>query len=159
MNVRQTSYLKKSLMKGEEAMVEGHLHWIRSINVWAITALGLVFVALAFIEPLCLSATPIFFIWAFIQWLKVNSVQQIITNKRVIAKDGIISIHTEEIRNAKVESIEIHQPILGRLLGYATIHFSGTGNSDVYFVDVADPWVVKNAAEAIINEDSDPLAR
>lgn len=153
MEIRQTSYLRKSLMKGEEAKVEAYLHWMKYLSAWALLALGFALLLLAVVESLCLLAAPIFLIWGGIRWLRVNCTQMLITTKRVIFKEGIISTHTEEIRNAKVESIEIRQSIMGRLLGYATIHFSGTGNSDVYFCDIADPWTIKNSAELIVNDE------
>lgn len=151
MAIRQTSYLNKALMPGEEALVEGRLHWVCYLNTWGLVLAGCVLLAAALYLPPCALGALFFFGWAFISWLKVTHTQLLITSKRVIFKEGIISIHTEELRNVKVESIEIFQPIMGRILGYATIHFAGTGNSDVYFHYVADPWRVKNSAEAIVS--------
>ena len=147
MQIRQTSYLRKALMPGEEALLEAQLHWTCYLQVWMLLLIGIATAAIF------IFAAPIFFLWAFYNYLKVSGVQLLVTNKRVVFKEGILSVHTEEIRNAKVESIEIRQSIMGSILGYATIHFAGTGNSDVYFVDVADPWTVKNQAEYIINDE------
>ena len=138
-------------MAGEEAQVEAPLHWVCYLRAWAWLSGGIALLLLAVAVPLCLLAAPVFLIWGGICWLKANCTQLLITSKRIIFKEGIISIHTEELRNAKVESIEIRQSIMGRLLGYATIHFAGTGNSDVYFYHVADPWNIKNSAELIVN--------
>lgn len=150
MNIRQTSYLQKSLMPGEEALVEARLHWVTYLKAYAAIGMALLLLVLSALEPIALIGVPIVATMALVYWLRSSCTQLLVTNKRVIAKDGIISIHTEEIRNVKVESIEIHQTIMGRILGYATIHFSGTGNSDVYFEHVEDPWTVKNAAEIIV---------
>lgn len=153
MKIRQTSYLRKALMPGEQALVEARLHSFRYLNACFLALLGIGLLALSILLPLLLIGAPICLLAAWISWLRVSCTQMLVTNKRVIFKEGIFSVHTEEIRNAKVESVEITQSITGRLLGYATIHFAGTGNSDVYFLDVADPWKVKNMAEAIVNED------
>lgn len=153
MTIRQTSYLRKSLMPGEKALLEARLHWIHYMGTWCAGIISCALLVVALWIPLCLIGLPISGLWAFISWMRTRSTQFLVTNKRIIFKEGIISIHTEEIRNAKVESIEITQPIMGRILGYATIHFAGTGNSDVYFCDVANPWRVKSAAEAIVNGD------
>lgn len=156
MQIRQTSYLKKALMVGEQAHVEAYLHWVNYLKAYILWALSVALLVGSAIHIACLFALPITLIWGLLEWLKSSCTQMLVTNKRVIFKDGIISIHTEEIRNVKVESIEITQPIMGRILGYATIHFSGTGNSDVYFPSVANPWAVKNQAEQIVaGEDSD----
>lgn len=150
MQIRQTSYLKKSLMAGEQAQIEAFLHWVNYLKAYTLLALSVVLLLFSVVFPLCLLGIPFTLIWGLAEWLAVSCTQMLVTDKRVIFKDGIISIHTEELRNAKVESIEITQSIMGRLLGYATIHFSGTGNSDVYFPAVADPWMIKNRAEQII---------
>lgn len=151
MIIRQTSYLRKSLMAGEQALLEAHLHWVNYTQAYLLLALSVVMLILGIVILPCLVGVPVFLIWGLAAWLKSNSTQMLVTNKRVIFKDGIVGIHTEEIRNAKVESIEITQSVSGRLLGYATIHFSGTGNSDVFFPAVADPWSVKNMAEQIVS--------
>lgn len=135
-------------------MVEGYLHWVRNLGAYALLAAGVALLAAGVVNPLLLIGAPICLLWGAVKWLRTHCTQLLVTNMRVIFKEGIISIHTEEIRNAKVESVEITQSIMGRLLGYATIHFSGTGNSDVFFVDVADPWTVKNDAEAVVNRET-----
>ena len=58
---------------------------------------------------------------AVYQWLKNKTTEMIITNRRVVLKRGIISVHTSEIRNVKVETVRLHQGILGRLLGYSDL--------------------------------------
>lgn len=151
MEIRQTSYLRKALMSGEQARVEARLHWVNYMSAYILLTLGVVMLALGVVFVPCLLGAALLLVWGLVAWMKSNSTQMLITNKRVIYKDGIIGTHTEEIRNVKVESIEITQPIMGRFLGYATIHFSGTGNSDVYFPAIADPWNIKNRAEQIIS--------
>lgn len=37
-------------------------------------------------------------------------------HKRVVCRNGVISVKTEELKNAKAESIEIKQSILGTIL-------------------------------------------
>ena len=59
---------------------------------------------------------------------------------------------TEELKNSKVESIEIKQTILGRILDYGTIEFSGTGTSKVYFDNVDSPAAVKTEIDDIIGD-------
>lgn len=95
----------------------------------------------------------IFFgVWALYNFLKLYMTEMVITNKRVICRKGIISVRTEELKNNKIESIEIKQSILGRILGYATIWFSGTGTSKVKFEAVDDPWTVKSRVESIVGD-------
>lgn len=66
-----------------------------------------------------------------------------LTNKRVITKTGIISRSTEEMKLSKVETVEIKQGILGRILGYGSVIVSGTGSSNVIISKVSNPIEVK----------------
>jgi uncharacterized membrane protein YdbT with pleckstrin-like domain len=52
-----------------------------------------------------------------------------ITNKRVIAKTGLIRRHSIEVYLDKIEAVEVSQGIAGRILGYGTIVVTGTGGT------------------------------
>lgn len=151
MRIRQTSYIAKAMMPGEEVLVEGYLHWVHRIGAWVAGGLGIILLGASVALPILVVLSAFCLIWGLYIHFKVQYTQMLVTNRRVILKTGIISTHTEELKNVKVESIEIDQPIMGRLMGYATIHFTGTGSSDVYFTDVADPWELKKAIEAVID--------
>ena len=84
-------------------------------------------------------------------WLKNRTTEMVITNRRVVLKRGIVSVHTSEIRNVKVETVRLHQGILGRLLGYGDLVFTGTGESHTIFSVVASPAKTKAKFEAIID--------
>jgi uncharacterized membrane protein YdbT with pleckstrin-like domain len=62
-----------------------------------------------------------------------------ITNKRVIAKFGIISRRTVEINLQRIESIQVHQSIVGRILNYGSIIVSGAGNPQAPIPGISDP--------------------
>jgi len=75
-----------------------------------------------------------------------------VTNKRVIAKSGLISRRTVEQRIQKIESIRINQGIVGRMLDYGTIMVHGTGGATTPIRNVADPFAFKRAVESVIDE-------
>lgn len=75
-----------------------------------------------------------------------------VTNKRVIAKSGLISRRTVEQRIQKIESIRINQGIVGRMLDYGTIMVHGTGGATTPIRNVADPFAFKRAVESMIDE-------
>ncbi len=150
------SYVKRSLSQDEEIKVEIRLHWLNYLP-------ALIFALLAFwcipygsdaqergdIPVAWLLALLLIF-FSLCMYLKQASVEMAVTNKRVICKKGIISVKSEELYNGKVESIEIRQSILGRLMGYGTICFSGTGASEVRFVDIDNPDQIKAEIENIV---------
>jgi uncharacterized membrane protein YdbT with pleckstrin-like domain len=62
-----------------------------------------------------------------------------VTDYRVIYKTGLLGRHTLEMNRSKVESVDVDQSILGRLLGYGTIIVRGTGGSLEPIRHIAEP--------------------
>jgi uncharacterized membrane protein YdbT with pleckstrin-like domain len=59
-----------------------------------------------------------------------------ITNSRILSKEGLIRRDIEEMNLNSIESINVNQSILARLLNYGTIVISGRGTSKVIFKDI-----------------------
>ncbi len=125
------SYINESLSAGEEVSGLFEQHWVVRIPMvlWLLLVITL----------------PI----AIYEYLRVRCTELGVTNKRVIFKTGIISRQTEEMKLASIETVEIDQGVLGRILGYGNIHVSGRGVSDVVLRNVKDPMAVKRAIESI----------
>lgn len=62
-----------------------------------------------------------------------------LTDKRIIAKKGILKQHSVEILLSKVESISITQPLLGRVFDYGTIVVKGSGGTHELFSSIGNP--------------------
>lgn len=148
------SYIDQSLMSGEEVIYRSHPHWIifAPTIAWilgmllALTVLPLFSFGLINIG----SNHPIYLIFAYIGLLgaTINGViayivyrtsEYGITNKRVIVKVGFIQRATLEILLPRIESIQIFQSVLGRILDYGTIVISGTGGSRDAFRNMPAP--------------------
>jgi uncharacterized membrane protein YdbT with pleckstrin-like domain len=148
------SYAKSVLQPGERMIVSERLHWI--IYGWAILYLvaGVVLVGVeSWYMPssaVIASTAAIFgalfvvtfaYAW-FIRWITEFSV----TDRRVISARGFIWRQTEEMNMDKVETVDIEQSILGRILGYGTIRITGTGGSnDIAVHRIAMPFSLRNA--------------
>lgn len=153
------SYVKETLSKDEEVKEVVQLHWLNYIFTGLLGIFTLLLLFAYCIDYISKKQNPggewiiIFFIgWTVYDFLKLYTTEMVITNKRVICRKGIIAVKTEELKNTKIESIEIKQSILGRIFGYATIWFSGTGTSKVKFEAVDDPWAIKSRVESIIGD-------
>lgn len=127
------AYIDESLSAGEEIASLFEQHWVVRIPM-------VIWLLLVITFPL-----------AIYEYLRVRYTELGVTNKRVICKTGIISRKSEEMKLASIETVEIDQGILGRILGYGNIHVSGRGISDVVLRNVADPMAVKRAIESISN--------
>ena len=61
------------------------------------------------------------------EWFRWWITEIAVTNRRVIYKKGLIRRQTNEMNVDKVESVQINQSILGRLLDYGDVTILGTG--------------------------------
>lgn len=109
------NYVQQNLSTDERVVFEAKLHWIIFVSLKAVLTL--------FIAPLIAFSTSEF----------------AITNKRVIIKVGLISRRTLEMNLNKIESVNVNQGILGRMLGYGTIVIVGTGGTKEPFASISDP--------------------
>jgi uncharacterized membrane protein YdbT with pleckstrin-like domain len=62
-------------------------------------------------------------------WWHRFAVEIAVTDRRVVYKEGFIRRHTFEMHLDKVESVEVEQGIVGRLLNYGDITIRGTGDT------------------------------
>jgi uncharacterized membrane protein YdbT with pleckstrin-like domain len=145
-------YVRRVLLPGEAVAYYSRLHWIiftRAILA-AIICLGLVIAALyetgSPTRSLSLAlwiAAAIFAVLALSAGLRAlvrrASTEFAVTDQRVIYKTGLLGRHTLEMNRSKVESVDVDQSILGRLLNYGTIIVRGTGGSLEPIRQVAAP--------------------
>ena len=120
------SYVDSVLISGESVLHRGHVSlwphaWklVLGIVLLPLFGLGLVFLA-----------------WV---WILYKTTEIAITNKRIIAKFGFISRSTIEINLPKVESVQVDQGVMGRLLDYGTIIVAGAGTPNLSIPGVAAP--------------------
>ena len=71
-----------------------------------------------------------------------------VTTDRVVVKTGLLARNTIEIQLAKVESVQVSQDIVGRLLNYGTITVAGTGGTHEPFTLIDDPMGFRKAVQA-----------
>ena len=60
-------------------------------------------------------------------WFRRWTTEIAITNRRIILKRGFIRRHTIEMNMDKVESVDIDQSLVGRMLNYGDVVVRGTG--------------------------------
>ena len=77
------------------------------------------------------------------EMIKIYVSEFAITNKRVISKLGLISRDVEEMNLKSIESVNLKQGVIGRILNVGNIVISGRGSSQVIFKEVDDPVAVR----------------
>jgi uncharacterized membrane protein YdbT with pleckstrin-like domain len=80
----------------------------------------------------------------------------VLTNKRIILKKGgLIKLDSSELLLRKVESIKIHQGLIGQIFDCGTVTVIGTGGSKSSFVGIADPFVFRKHVQHTVEEIED----
>jgi len=109
------NYVNNNLIRGEVVEYETSYHWIIFFSLRSLFTL--------FIAPLIDKWTDEF----------------VITNKRVIIKTGLIRRRTVELNLTKIESVNVDQSILGRILGFGSLQIVGTGGTKEIFPNINKP--------------------
>lgn len=126
------SYVESALTKGEQVVYQG------KVSIWSLVPLlllGLIFLAFYGLGLLFWAAAAI----------RYFTTELAITNKRVIAKFGLISRSTIEINLQKIESIQVNQGILGRIFNFGSIVVSGAGNPQAPIPGISSPLQFRRA--------------
>jgi uncharacterized membrane protein YdbT with pleckstrin-like domain len=115
------SYVTANLIRGESIIYEAKPHWVLFVSMRSAFTLGLL---------------PLIEYWTS---------EFAVTNKRVIMKVGWIARRVLELNLHKIESVNVDQSLLGRLLDYGTITVIGTGGTRETFDRIAHPLVFRKA--------------
>ena len=78
-------------------------------------------------------------------WFVRTTTEIVVTDKRIIHKVGWIARQTKEMNMTKVETVEVEQGFVGRILGFGTVLIIGIGASWEPLVYVASPLELRNA--------------
>ena len=119
------NYVDSHLIKNETVVYEAKLHWIIYLTPKALLSL--------WIAP----------------FIRKNTSEFAITTKRVIIKVGFISRRTLEMNLSKIETVNVDQSIMGRILNYGSITIIGTGGTKEVFNDIASPMQFRKAFQEI----------
>ena len=114
-------YVESNLMSGETVIYEAKPHWILFLSMRAVLTLWL---------------SPLIAYWTS---------EFAVTNKRVIMKVGLVARRVLELNLHKIESVNVDQSLLGRILGYGTITVIGTGGTRETFDQIANPLAFRKA--------------
>ena len=163
------SYVNKNLMEGEEIVYRGKIHWLIFVPGAIGLALGLLLLLLrgevtayfsnllditADLTYLTVAIALVVLLPSAIKFLKALifrlSTELVITNKRVVAKFGFIRRSTTELNHSKVESFNVEQNILNRILDSGTVVINGTGHIRTPIPNIDSPLEFRlKAMEAI----------
>jgi uncharacterized membrane protein YdbT with pleckstrin-like domain len=103
-----SSYVQSVLGSGERVQYEA------KVSIWSM-------LPLLILGGILLPLYGFGLLFWLIAYLRYISTELAITNKKIIAKFGFIKRNTIEILLPKVQTIEVHQTLFGRMLNYGSI--------------------------------------
>lgn len=150
------SYVDQVLQPGERVKVRATIHWATYLS--GLVALGvaaLVYVLARLVPGLALVLDILALLPAALglvlilrAWFRKWGTEIAVTDHRVIYKVGVVSRRTLEMHVDQIESVEVEQSILGRILGYGDIILRGSGDSTETIRLISEPLAVRSAITA-----------
>jgi uncharacterized membrane protein YdbT with pleckstrin-like domain len=151
-------YIDDILQPGEKVLYSTNAHWIfylPAIAAWIVASMLLVLSRMFVADVpvlLCLSMAAISAIVAVYKmltaWFHRWTTETDVTNLRVVHKTGFIKRRTFEMSLDKVESVDVNQSILGRILNYGDVTILGVGEGKETISTIASPLAFRNSITA-----------
>jgi uncharacterized membrane protein YdbT with pleckstrin-like domain len=162
------SYLTSNLVPGERVIYQTRLHWIVMLGnllagcVLAAAGAGLLYYAtnqagfeaatVRVMQGTGVGLIVVALVIVLVGMARRNATEMAVTNRRVVVKTGLASRRTIEMLLNKVESIEVSETTMGRLLGYGAIVVVGTGGSTEPFRRIAHPLTFRSRLQQQIEK-------
>ncbi|MEM6527587.1 MAG: PH domain-containing protein [Chloroflexota bacterium] len=155
------SYIEENLILGEILAHKTRLHWWSMIRV-SIRATIISFIILGILA--LSTGTGIWFILLPFMILipglsglmRYLTTEIGITDRRILGKKGVIRRKITDLTIDKIETVEVEETIIGRLLGFQTLVIVGTGGTNTEFEMIPN---AKRFRMAFIAESTGHIAR
>ena len=151
------SYVQKILEPGETVTYVTRTHWLVYLPAILLLLLGIVVLASsayvsANLAAISQVASAMLILLATISWLPAFirrwTTELAVTNRRIVFKSGLFRRHTMEMNMSKVESVDVDQSVIGRILDYGTVTIRGTGGGIEPMRNIACPIAFRNRVTA-----------
>src|SRR3954453_18258846 len=151
-------YIDEILQPGEKVLYSTNAHWVfylPAIGAWIVAAVLVVLSRMTLTDSVIwlrlISAAVIAIVglyWTVRAWFHRLTTETDVTNRRIVHKTGFIKRRTFEIALDKVESVDVNQTIMGRLLNYGDVTILGVGEGKETISTIAEPLAFRNAITA-----------
>lgn len=162
------SYITKTLVPGEKVIYETRLHWIvmlgHVVSALVLLVLGGLLFYYVWKHPEMQPDTKRIMDWGagilvlfgiivfLLGSVRRNATEMAVTTRRVVIKTGVASRRTIEMLLNKVETIEVSEPGMGRMLGYGSIVVVGTGGTSEPFHKMNHPLEFRSQVQQQIEK-------
>jgi len=148
------SYIDRNLIEGERVVYRTRLHWLVFAMPILVTVVVLLPVAwFLFDSPNWQGLTWVPLVVALLlllpAFVKRQSSDFAVTNKRVMMKSGVMTTRSVELLLNKIEAIAVDQSLLGRMFGYGNIVVTGSGGTREAFSQIQSPLEFRRAVQSV----------
>lgn len=156
------SYIDSTLLAGEHVIYRTRLHWL--LFMWPVLFTVCVLLPIAWLLwngtwnhyawiPLAIAAVVL-----IATYIKRQSSDFAVTNKRVMMKVGVFNTRSIELVLNKVEAIRVNQSLMGRIFGYGDIVVTGSGGTQEPFSHIQGPLAFRRAVQSVTDAQTSPAA-
>ena len=147
-------YIDDILQPGEKVLYSTNAHWVfylPAIGAWIVAIALFILSRIASADAMVLlslvSAAVVAIValyWTVRAWFHRWTTETDVANMRVVHKTGFIKRRTFEMALDKVESVDVNQSIMGRLLNYGNVTIMGVGEGRETITTIAAPLEFRN---------------
>jgi uncharacterized membrane protein YdbT with pleckstrin-like domain len=153
-------YIDEILQPGEKVLYSTNAHWIfylPAIAAWIValallilsSTVGVVAPALVLVGWAAAAVIAVAALYFTIKaWFHRLSTETDVTDRRVVHKTGFINRRTFEMSLDKVESVDVNQSVMGRILNYGDVTILGVGEGKQTIATIASPLAFRSAITA-----------
>jgi uncharacterized membrane protein YdbT with pleckstrin-like domain len=148
-------YIDDILQPGETVLYSTNAHWmfyLPAIAAWTVAIMFLVLSRMVTADALmllCLALAAVAGLaalyWSATAWFHRWTTETDVTNMRVVHKTGFIKRRTFEMSLDKVESVDVNQSILGRIMNYGDVTIQGVGEGTQTISTISRPLAFRTA--------------
>ena len=147
-------YIDEILQPGEKVLYSTNAHWmfyLPSIAAWLVAVVLFILAratTIAGVVLLCLTSAAVVALvalyWTARAWFHRWTTETDVTNMRVVHKTGFIKRRTFEMALDKIESVDVNQSFMGRILNYGDVTIMGVGEGRETIRTIAAPLQFRN---------------
>lgn len=148
------SYIEKNLLDGEQIIYRTKKHFIIFLVPVILTIMTVFF----YTNPILAQIAWIAGLATLISWanqaLTYVTSEYVITNKRLMMKEGFFFRRANEMRLTTITNVAITQSLLGQLLNYGSLIINSFGGVDDVFSLIDHPFAFQKQVQAQLDKTS-----
>ncbi len=146
--------IEKNLLEGEEIIYRTKKHYIIFFVplVWVLGTIAFLLTPNSLVVKAAIAPAIAAVFTGVNQWLEYITARFVVTNKRVMMKEGFFNRHANELRLATVSNMTVDQSLLGQILGYGAVTINPFGGNSDVFNDIANPFEFQKQTQAQLDK-------